>query len=262
MANYVKGIGDALTGANEIMPLFDAKIFNYILQNQAGVIGGAETQRFNLTTIPRGVQIGAGTAQAQGYFAMSDSPAQLNFIYPSGSAQFVRVFAEINLAVIPHKFEIRATPQGGSTNITLIQDNLATSPNGIHQIPLYLLRINPNQTITIEQDQRNILNRLLNAQHALNADDATRATHLVAGGTIASTVTAITQAAGNNSAQVATTAFVQAAIPTVTPNAQRIDFVTTNPTTAPPDGQLQVAVLSAMPAVANRRARTLYLITI
>ena len=99
MSTYLKGIGDATSRINEIIPAFDAKILNYLAQNSLGGVCWSETNRFALTTISRGVRVGAGMAHAYGYFGMSDSDVQLDFIPPAGSAQYARVFAEINLRV-------------------------------------------------------------------------------------------------------------------------------------------------------------------
>ena len=168
MASYLKGIGDALNGSNEILPSFDAKIYNYLTQNEAGIVG-TEPSKFPLTVIDRGVQIGAGMVHAMGYFGMTDSPTQLNFVYPTGSPQYARIYAEINLSVTPHQFKIKSTAQSSTTNIALIQDDLKVAPSGIHQIPLYLLTINPNNTIT-SVDQRAMLSA---PQRAMNADNVT-----------------------------------------------------------------------------------------
>ena len=37
MAFFLKGLGDATTGQNEILPSFDAMIYAYLAQNAAGV---------------------------------------------------------------------------------------------------------------------------------------------------------------------------------------------------------------------------------
>jgi hypothetical protein len=209
MATYLKGIGDAINRVNEIIPSFDAKILNYLAQNSSGGVCWSETNRFALTNIDRGVQIGAGVAHAHGYFGMNDAPVRLTFVPPTGSAQFARVIAEINLSTTPHRFNIRATNQSTSSSIGLTQNNLSTNPNGIHQIPLYLVTIPANGAITVS-DQRVQLARVANAQHAQTAGTATNAGNLT--GTIATAATAVTQTAGTNDTRVATTAFVTTAL--------------------------------------------------
>lgn len=213
MANYLKGIGDVKTGKNEILPSFDAKILRYITQNAAGV-SWTEANKFALTVIDRGIQVGAGMVQAFGYFGMSDSPTQLTFVYPAGSAQYSRIYAEINLSVTPHQFEIKATSQSTTSNIPLLQDDLSAMPSGVYQVPLYLLTINSNNTITYT-DQRVNNTKPEHAKNAENAAQATNSTHannLATGGTIASNVTATTQAQSDNTTKVATTAYVRAAV--------------------------------------------------
>ena len=197
MAFFLKGLGDPVTGQNEILPSFDAMIYAYLAQNAAGVCNIG--QQFAITTTERGVQVAPGLAYVNGYFGMSDSPTLLNFTFPSGSAQFARVFAEVNLSVTPHRFQIRASNQSTSNNIPLIQDNLSIAASGIHQIPLYLCQINNNRTITITS-QRNILNRIAHAENAVSLT-----------GTVATAVTGVTQAAGNNSTRLATTEYADRA---------------------------------------------------
>jgi len=208
MATYLKGIGDSLSRVNEIIPSFDAKIFNYLCQNSGGGICWSESNRFALTHVDRGVNIGAGMAHAYGYFGMSDSVVRLDFIPPSGSAQYARVMAEINLSTTPHRFNIRATAQSSTTNISLTQNNLSTTPSGIYQIPLYLLTIHSNGTITAT-DQRTSFTKPEHAKNAEHSTSATNATNLVSGGNIASNVTATTQSASDNSTRIATTAYAK-----------------------------------------------------
>jgi len=197
MAFFLKGLGDPATGHNEILPSFDAMIYAYLAQNAAGVCNMSNL--FACTTTDRGVSIASGLCFVNGYFGMSDSPTLLNVTFPSGSAQFARVFAEVNLSVTPHRFQVRISNQSTSNNIPLIQDNLAIAASGIHQIPLFLLQINNNRTITIT-NQRNMLNRILHAENAVNLT-----------GTIETAVTGVTQAANNNSTRIATTAYADRA---------------------------------------------------
>jgi hypothetical protein len=209
MAFFLKGIGDATNRINEITPRFDARILGFLNQCAPGVCWN-ETSRFNIGTINRGVTIGAGMIQVNGYFGMSDTTTTLNVIIPA-TTQFAMVIAEINLAARPQRFEIRLTNQSTSSAIGLTQNNLFTSPSGIHQVPLYLLTINPNGTITW-QDRRIQLTRPQNARHADDATNATNATNLVANGVINNTATATTQTRTNNTTRVATTAFVHSVI--------------------------------------------------
>jgi len=197
MGFFLKGLGDPATGHNEILPSFDAAIYAYLAQNAGGVCSSGAN--FAATTTDRGVSIAAGLAYVNGYFGMSDSPTLLNFTFPTGSAQFARVFAEVNLSVTPHRFSIRASNQSTSNNIPLVQDNLSIAASGIHQIPLFLCQINSNRTITITS-QRNMLNRILHAENAVNLT-----------GTIQTAVTGVTQAEGNNSTRVATTEYADRA---------------------------------------------------
>jgi hypothetical protein len=211
MANYLKGLGDPLNRINEIIPKFDAQIYRYLTQNNPGVCWTDSAARFAITNRDRGVQIGAGMIYAHGYYAMSDAPTMIDFILPSAGNQFARIFAEINLSVMPHRFTIRASAQSTSSVINLTQHNLTTSPSGIFQVPLYLVTINANGTIT-STDQRVQLGKVAQVTNADQAAHATNATNLTGTGSIATGVTAVTQTAGNNTTRIATTAFVRAAL--------------------------------------------------
>jgi len=208
MAFFVKGLGDAAARINEILPRFDASIFNFLVQLNPGVCAW-EANRFNATVADRGVNVGVGMVFCHGYFGMSDAIHRINLVLPASGTQFTRIVAEINLSTSPHRFQIRATNQSTSSSIGLTQNNLSTNPNGIHQIPLYLVTIPANGNITIT-DQRVQLARVQNAGHAQTAATATNANNVTA--TIANAATATTQAAGNNTTRVATTAFVRTAV--------------------------------------------------
>ena len=87
MGYILKGIGDSVTGKNEIVPTFDAKIYNFYSQIVPGVVA-SEKNRFPLTIIDRGIIVGPGMAHAYGYFGLSDSPVQFNFVIPSSGTQY------------------------------------------------------------------------------------------------------------------------------------------------------------------------------
>lgn len=149
MAFLLKGIGDSVTGQNEIVPSFDAKIFNFISATEPCVVS-SETDRFNITLQDRAVTIGSGMAFAYGYFGMSDSNTKLNFVTPSSANQYAKVYAEFNLSSTPQTFSIKSTPQSNSSVIDLTQDNLNQTPSGIYQLPLYLLTLYTNGTVGMQ----------------------------------------------------------------------------------------------------------------
>ena len=168
MGYILKGIGDKLTGKNDIIPTFDAKIFNFYSQMAPGVVG-SESNKFPVTIITRGVTIGPGLAHAYGYFGMSDAPVQFNFVIPSTSTQYAKVYAEFDLSARPQSMAIKVTPQSDTSVIELISDNLSTLTTGIYQIPLYLVTIKTDASITCT-DLRTILNRVSYAGHSNNSD--------------------------------------------------------------------------------------------
>ena len=213
MGYILKGIGDSITGANEIVPTFDAKIFNFLSQVDPGVVS-SEVNRFPINIIDRGIIIGPGLAYAYGYFGMSDAPVQFNFVIPSSGTQYSKVYAEIDLSARLQAITIKVTPQSDTSVIELQQDKLSEITAGIYQIPLYLISIQTNGTITFS-DQRNMLNRIAYSSHSIDGDLATNSKNLISGGTIASNVTAHTQAQTDNSTKVATTSYVRTAITNV-----------------------------------------------
>ena len=168
MGYILKGIGDKLTGKNEIIPTFDAKIFNFYSQMAPGVVG-SESNKFPVTIITRGVTIGPGLAHAYGYFGLSDAPVQFNFVIPSTATQYAKVYAEFDLSARPQSMAIKVTPQSDTSVIELISDNLSTLTTGIYQIPLYLVTIKTDASITCT-DLRTILNRVSYAGHSNNSD--------------------------------------------------------------------------------------------
>lgn len=146
MSYTLKGIGDSVTGKNEISPQFDAKINKFLVTLNPCVVG-SESKKFAISIIDRGVTIGPGMAFAHGYFGMSDATVQFNYVVPSSRAQYTKVYAEFDLSKTPQSFSIKTTPQTDSSVINLLQDNLGEIPSGVYQLPLYLITINPNGSI-------------------------------------------------------------------------------------------------------------------
>lgn len=132
MANYLKGIGDAATRANEILPGFDARINNFIIGHTAGIIKN-EYNEFQANTVDRGVIVKSGMMQAYGFFACSDTDTQINFIMPS-TTQYIHIYAEIDLTVAPNRFEVKTTPMSNSAVWIARQDNLKDTPNGKYRL--------------------------------------------------------------------------------------------------------------------------------
>ncbi len=213
MGYILKGIGDSVTGKNEIVPTFDAKIYNFYSQVDPGIVA-SEANRFPISIIDRGIIVGPGLAHAYGYFGMSDAPVQFNFVIPSSGTQYSKVYVEFDLSARPQAMAVKVTPQSDTSVIELQQDKLSEITTGVYQIQLYLIAIQTNGTITFT-DQRNMLNRVAYSTHSINSDLATNSKNLISGGTIASNVTAHTQAQTDNSTKVATTSYVRTAITNV-----------------------------------------------
>jgi hypothetical protein len=190
MANYLKGIGNPATRVNEILPSFDAKILNFLTGHMSGIIRG-EFYEFDAYSVDRGVAVKGGLMQAHGYFGCCDTETQINFVMPS-TTQYVNLYAEIDLSVVPNRFEIKATPLSNSTAWTPRQDNLRSTTNGRFQFPLWQVRLTAT-TITLT-DKRIYIQKPLNAVNAEHADSGT---------TLAQT---------DSSNRVATTSYVRQAI--------------------------------------------------
>ena len=166
MAYYLKGIGDRASGRNEILPQFDARIMYFLIGNQNGIVNG-ELNSFAFQSVDRGVRIRSGFMQAWGYFAMLDTDVQFNFVMPSAAAQFVQIFAEIDLSRVPQVFEIRTTAPSNSNSFSAVQNNLRTNPHGRFQLWLYTAQLNTNGTITFT-DRRTYINKISDAITAEN----------------------------------------------------------------------------------------------
>lgn len=135
MANYIKGIGDSVLRTNEILPGFDARINKFLIGHTAGIIKG-EYNEFSANIIDRGVIVKSGMLQAYGYFACADTNTQINFIMPSLTS-YVHIYAEIDLSIVPNRFEIKTTPMSNTLEWTARQDNLKNVPNGKYQLSLW-----------------------------------------------------------------------------------------------------------------------------
>lgn len=168
MANYLKGIGDQVARVNEILPSFDARINHFILGYASGILKN-EYYEFLASSIDRGVIVRAGMMQAYGFFGCTDTDTQINFIMPS-TTQYIHLFAEIDLSIVPNRFEIKATAMSNSSAWTPRQDNLKTVTSGKFQFPLWQVTLTAT-TITLA-DKRAYIHKPLNA---VNADNATKA---------------------------------------------------------------------------------------
>ena len=226
MGYILKGIGDSVTGKNEIVPTFDAKIYNFYSQIVPGVVA-SEKNRFALTKIDRGIIIGPGMAHAFGYFGLSDAPVQFNFVVPSSGTQYSKVYAEFDLSARPQSMSIKVTPQRDTSVIELQQDDLSEITTGIHQVPLFLISISTSGTIDYT-DLRKNLERISFAQHSWEADHTLESDH--------------TKNADNAT------------------KAQQLVFTTAPPTSSPPAGTSIVYIGSSTPS--TRYDRVLYLITV
>ena len=139
MATYLKGIGDPISRTNEILPSLDAKINKFLTGHTAGVIQG-EYNSFSAELIDRGVIIKSGLLQAYGYFGCSDTETQFNFILPTGT-NYIHIYGEIDLSVVPNKFEIKQTTMSNSEEYSFNQDDLSINLYGIYQIPLWQITL-------------------------------------------------------------------------------------------------------------------------
>jgi hypothetical protein len=126
----------------------------------------------------------------------------------------------MNLSVTPHKFSVKVSGQSATNNIPLLQDDLSLNPSGICQVPLFLLQLNTNGTITIT-DQRVILNKPEYVKEAENyKSGGSIASALALKASLASpaltgTPTAPTAGQTVNNTQIATTAYVRTAVTNV-----------------------------------------------
>jgi hypothetical protein len=114
-----------------------------------------EFNEFSATIIDRGVIVKSGLLQAYGYFGCADADTQINFVMPS-TTQYIHLYAEIDLSVVPNRFEIKATAMSNSTAYTFRKDNLRTTSNGKYQLQLWQVTLTAS-TIILTDKRANIL---------------------------------------------------------------------------------------------------------
>lgn len=164
MAYFLKGIGDAQTGKNEIKPSFDARINKFLTGHTAGIVKG-ELEEFGSAIIDRGVRVNSGMLCAYGYFAMSDAPSDFFYSVPTGTL-YAQIYAEIDLVPRPQNFEIKTTAPASSNSFSAVQNNLITA-DGKYQTWLYTVTLSANGAITLT-DRRTFITAPLNALNATN----------------------------------------------------------------------------------------------
>jgi hypothetical protein len=112
---------------------------------------------------------------------------------------------------------VKVSGQSATNNIPLLQDDLSLNPSGVCQIPLFLLQLNTNGTITIT-DQRVILNKpeyVKEAENYKSSGGIASALALkapLASPALTGTPTAPTAGQTVNNTQIATTAYVRTAV--------------------------------------------------
>jgi hypothetical protein len=214
MAFYLKGIGDTVTRTNEILPALDARINKFLVGHTAGVIKN-EFYEFTAQTIDRGIVIKSGMMVAYGYFAMTDTDVQFNFMTPSNT-MYVQVYAEVNLSVVPNRFEIKTTTMSANTIFNPQQDNLRQIPNGKYQMPLWQVTLTNNSVILT--DKRSFITKPSDAVTAENyTENGNIASQFALKAPLASPAltgapTAPTAGQSVNNTQIATTAYVRKAV--------------------------------------------------
>jgi len=214
VANYLKGIGDAATRVNEILPSLDARINNFLCGHTVGIIRG-EFNEFYATAIDRGIIVRSGMFQAHGYFGASDTDTQINFVMPS-TTQYVHLYAEIDLSVVPNRFEVKATPMSNSSAYTFRQDNLRTVTNGKYQFQLWQVTLTASTIILTER--RAVIDRpsdAVTAENYLTTGGATAKINSLAplaSPALTGSPTAPTPEQTENSNRVATTSYVRQAV--------------------------------------------------
>lgn len=165
MAYFLKGIGDTATKANEILPSLDARINKFIVGHESGVIAG-DYGEFDARKIDRGIIVKGGMAEAHGFFGVSDTEVQFNFVLPAVT-NYLHVYAEMDLTVVPNKFELKVTPMSNTADYTFQHDDL-TKANGRYQIPLWLVTLTPI-TLTLS-DERSIITTVKAANFSETAE--------------------------------------------------------------------------------------------
>lgn len=144
----IAGTGDAVTGINEISGGLTARYLYNILGYSSGVLKDALSE-FNMTYTNLTFSVAGGQAVAYGYIGEITTTSEFTFTAPSANSKYYFVYLDFDLRETIKKFAVSYYDNSNSDVWSPRQDNLANNEAGRFQLPIYKIKIDSDNTITV-----------------------------------------------------------------------------------------------------------------
>lgn len=144
----IAGTGNAVTGINEISGGLTARYLYNILGYSSGVLKDALSE-FNMTYTNLTFSVAGGQAVAYGYIGEITTTSEFTFTAPSANSKYYFVYLDFDLRETIKKFAVSYYDNSNSDVWSPRQDNLANNDVGRFQLPIYKIKIDSDNTITV-----------------------------------------------------------------------------------------------------------------
>ena len=144
----IAGTGNAVTGINEISGGLTARYLYNILGYSSGVLKDALSE-FNMTYTNLTFSVSGGQAVAYGYIGEITTTSEFTFTAPSANSKYYFVYLDFDLRETIKKFAVSYYDNSNSDVWSPRQDNLANNEAGRFQLPIYKIKIDSDNTITV-----------------------------------------------------------------------------------------------------------------
>lgn len=144
----IAGTGNAVTGINEISGGLTARYLYNILGYSSGVLKDALSE-FNMTYTNLTFSVAGGQAVAYGYIGEITTTSEFTFTAPSANSKYYFVYLDFDLRETIKKFAVSYYDNSNSDVWSPRQDNLANNEVGRFQLPIYKIKIDSDNTITV-----------------------------------------------------------------------------------------------------------------
>lgn len=144
----IAGTGNAGTGINEISGGLTARYLYNILGYSSGVLKNALNE-FDMTYTNLTFSVAGGQAVAYGYIGEITTTSEFTFTAPSANSKYYFVYLDFDLRETIKKFAVSYYDNSNSDVWSPRQDNLANNDVGRFQLPIYKIKIDSDNTITV-----------------------------------------------------------------------------------------------------------------
>lgn len=144
----IAGTGNAVTGINEISGGLTARYLYNILGYSSGVLKDALSE-FNMTYTNLTFSVAGGQAVAYGYIGEITTTSEFTFTAPSANSKYYFVYLDFDLRETIKKFAVSYYDNNNSDVWSPRQDNLSNNEVGRFQLPIYKIKIDSDNTITV-----------------------------------------------------------------------------------------------------------------